>query len=76
LFGVPDAARVIDFLRSRNWRVLGVDGFHTDGSGFRPDLDRVADLSEATHGTESAGRILDAWQDDPTLYVEFTISAD
>ena len=75
LFRLTDAPRVLDFLRSRGWQVLGIEGFHADGSGVRPDLDRIADLSTAADGVRSARHLLDAWADDPALLVQFTVRA-
>jgi hypothetical protein len=71
-FRISDATRVLDYLRSQDWQLLGLEGFHVD-SGLRPDLDRIADLSTATDGIQSAQGILDAWARDVSLLIHFTV---
>jgi hypothetical protein len=75
-FLISDAPRVLEFVRSQKWRLLGVEGFHADQSSITPDLSRIADLSAATDGVEAAARILNLWRLDGSLYVHFTLAME
>jgi hypothetical protein len=72
-FRIGDAPRVVQFLRGQGIDVLGIEGFHGDQRGIRPDLDRIADLTGAADSAQSAWWVLSQWAADPSLLVEFTV---
>jgi hypothetical protein len=72
-FRITDAARVLDFIKARGWAVLGLEGFHAEGQRIRPDLDHIADLSQAGGSPDAAQRLIATWSQDPGLLVHLTV---
>jgi len=78
-FRMSDAKRVVAFLESRGWPILGLEGLHTDGQAIYPDFDRIADFSgieTAADSFASARLILDMWDGDDSLLIDFTVQDD
>jgi hypothetical protein len=75
-FPIQDAKRVVAFLEARGWPILGLEGLHTDGEAIYPRLDRIADFSgfeSAVDTFADARRILDIWERDESLLIDFTV---
>jgi hypothetical protein len=76
LFGTRTAAKLVPLLLIHKARVLGLDGFTTDGQGISP-TEYVADFSElngleASH--QALERIIDLWlAEGGPQFVEITI---
>jgi hypothetical protein len=76
LFGIDTVPRLVPMLRSRNQKVLGLDGFSTDGHGMFPEqyIADFSDLEDAEESYDALLRVISVWKDETgPQFVEVTL---